>query len=130
MQLSLTLPIYWAQSKSKTVLLSMNWLRTAHYHTQAKFKREYHELILNQLPTIDVPFEYYSMTYNLYYRNAQCDPSNVVPLIEKTVLDAFQAGGIVSNDNVRHHLSTSYQVVGQDKLNPRCEITINQLKEP
>ena len=120
--ISIELPIYWTTS-SKTILLGLNWYRNAHYHLQNKFKQEFTELVQKQAPSaaISGPF---SLTAELYYKNPTCDPSNIIPIIEKAVLDALQISGTIQQDNVLHHLGTSWTVAGQDKLNPRCIITV------
>ena len=130
--LNLTLPIYWTNQKvrvkSTTHLLGMNFYRNAHHHIQNKLKQEISELVYNQL---DSPpkFTTFSTHYKLYYKNNACDPSNIVPLIEKVLLDALQHSEVIANDNVKFHLSSSWEVVGQDRDNPRCEITIKEHNE-
>ena len=65
----------------------------------------------------------------LFYRNVNCDGSNIVPLIEKAVLDVLQDCKIVKQDNVRYHLGSTWYIGGQDKENPRCEVTIEPTGE-
>lgn len=120
----ITLPIYWTQSSSKTVLVSLNQFRNWHYHTSNKFKQEFHELVGNQLEGISPITGQFRLDLSLYYKNPTCDPSNICALIEKTVLDALQEYQIIVNDNVKYHLGSTYSVIGQDKTNPRCEIVI------
>lgn len=126
--LKLTMPIYWQQSKRKVVLVSMNSYRNWDYHTSNNFKREFSELVTDQVKGVVIPSPYI-LRVDLYYKNAACDGANVVPVIEKVVLDALQGCGVTTSDTVRHHLGTAWEVVGQDKENPRCEITIEHTKE-
>jgi hypothetical protein len=39
-------------------------------------------------------------------------------------MDALQESGVIDNDNVQHYLYSSWEVVGQDKNNPRIEVAI------
>lgn len=127
--MNLTLPIYWTQTfkhkADKTWLVGMNNYRNWHYFTSNAWKQEYHELITKQLPTSVPLFDRFIMEFALYYKRS-CDASNVVPLIEKVVLDTLQAENIIMNDNINYHLSSSWRVIAQDKNNPRCEITIKE----
>lgn len=131
-EVSFTLPIYFVKhfktKPSKTVLLGMNWFRNAHYFDQNKFKQEFTDLVLEQLDStvISSPFE---LEMKLHYKNANCDPSNVVALIEKVALDALQKSNTIEEDNVKHHKGTSWTVESQDRKNPRCEITIRSLND-
>jgi hypothetical protein len=45
-------------------------------------------------------------------------------MFEKFILDSFQTLGITNQDNVKYHLGTTWSVGGEDKLNPRVEITL------
>lgn len=121
---TLTLPIYWQQTKNKTTLVSINAYRNWHYHTSNKFKQDFHDLVKNQLINfIDVP-KAFTLSYKLFYKNSNCDGSNVIALIEKVLLDALVDNKIISGDSVKTHLGSSWTINGQDKNNPRCEITI------
>lgn len=122
----ITLPIYWNQSSSKTVLVSMNAYRNWHYHTSNKFKRDFHELVGNQLDRIAPISGQFFLNLSIYYKNPNCDGSNIASLMEKVVLDALQEHSIIVNDNVNYHLGTTWTIAAQDKINPRCEITIKE----
>ena len=128
---NLTLPIYWVNEKktkkSTTHLVGENFFRNACYHIKNKMKKDYHELVHNQIVTQPKqPYEKFVMHYKLFYKNPSSDPSNVVSKIEKFVLDALKAEKVIVDDNVMHHTKSSYEVVGQDKENPRVEITVTE----
>ena len=124
------LPIYWTQEfktkPSKTVLVSLNWYRNAHYHSQNAMKKDFHELVYKQLPSNTSDIETFKLKLGIYYKNTACDGANIAALIEKVVLDAFQDAGIVINDNVAYHLGSSWEILGQDKENPRCLVSLIQ----
>lgn len=127
--MQITLPIYWTQSfktkPDKTWLCGMNAYRNWHYHTSSSWKNEFHQLVCDQLDT-NKSFNQFILSIKLYYKNI-CDASNVVPLMEKVVLDTLQEQGILTNDNVNYHLGTCWEVAGCDKANPRCEITLKEV---
>jgi hypothetical protein len=126
--MTVTLPIYWVKTfktkPSKQVLVGLNWYRNAHHFDQNKFKQEFEQLILNQIDASISIKGPYTIDIQLYYKRANCDASNICPMIEKVFLDALQSANVVENDNVQFHLGTSYSVISQDKDNPRCTITI------
>jgi hypothetical protein len=126
--LTITLPIYWEKTfktkPSKVVLTGMNWYRCANYFDQNRFKQEFSDLVKSQLGTAVSTKLPYTLNILLYYKNPSCDPSNIVPLVEKVLLDVLQKEGCIKQDNVKYHLGTTWCVAGQDKENPRCEITI------
>ena len=129
MEIKLDLPIYWTNVKktkaSTTHLVGANFFRNAHFHVKNKMKQDYHAMVADLLTTtttsINTPF---TVEYKLYYKNPSCDGSNVVSMIEKFFLDAIQEINIVENDNVNYHLGSTWSIGGQDKSNPRCEITL------
>lgn len=69
----------------------------------------------------------YRLYIRFYYKNPSCDGSNVCSLMEKAALDALQAYGAVVNDNVSKHIGTTWELVGQDKGNPRAEIQVQSV---
>ena len=122
MQLTLNLPIYWKNGNT-TNLVGMNAFRNYHYHVKAKIKRDFHELVANQslsMPKVTT----FKTHYRLFYKSPVCDPSNIIALIEKFTLDGLIEAGVLTSDNVNYHLSSSWEVVVQDKSDPRVEITI------
>ncbi len=119
----ITLPIYWYNGK-KTILLSQNWYRNAYFYEQNRAKQEFHSLVADQLSGVVPITGTFSLEMSLYYKNPNCDLSNVCSIIEKFTLDALQQHEIITNDSVKFHLGSLSQVMGQDKVNPRCEITI------
>lgn len=124
--MTLVLPIYWTKGKlkPKTSLVGMNLFRNQHHFDQAAMKRYFHDLVEQQLPTPLPTFDTYTMSYDIYYKSPVCDGSNIVALIEKFALDALVSAGIVPDDTVKYHLGSTWQISGQDKLNPRIEVTI------
>lgn len=126
--IKIVLPIYWQQTKKKTVLVSMNAYRNWHYHTSNSFKQEFTELVTNQLNSCKINSPY-KLDIKIFYKNSNCDGANITALIEKVLLDALQKSNIVVNDSVKHHIGSSWEIVSQDKINPRCEITITSLQE-
>lgn len=127
--MQLTLPIYHTiekkRSANKTILVALNWYRNAFYHEQNSVKQEYHELVSNQVT--DFKFTQFTIHYKLYYKNPICDPSNIVAIVEKFLLDALQSSRVIPNDSVKYHLGSSWEVVGQDKDNPHIEAVISPI---
>ena len=124
--INLVSPIYWVQSfktkKDRVWLVGMNNYRNWHYHTSNKFKIEFEEIFKEQLPNVLIE-DKFVVYMKLFYKRV-CDGSNIVPLIEKVLLDVLQKEGIILNDNVKYHVGTNWIVARQDKANPRIEITI------
>lgn len=120
----ITLPIYWEKSSNKTILVGMNWYRNAHFYEQNKLKQEFHQLVGNQLNGIAPITGAFSLDLSIYYKNPSCDGSNIASMMEKIILDALQQHNIITNDNVKFHLGSTWSIAGQDKTNPRAEITL------
>lgn len=127
--IEITLPIYWNKTLKDKILVSMNAYRNWHFHTSNKFKKEFHELVKTQLGTNKVtgPYELY---LELYYKNSNCDGSNIISLMEKVTLDALQEHGSIVKDTVIYHLGSSWKVIKQDKENPRCIIKVKEITNP
>lgn len=123
----LNLPIYYTQEfktkPSKTFLVGLNWYRNAHHFIKNEVKRHYHHLVSEQIGSFKVKGEY-TLSLYIYYKNTNCDGSNIASLMEKMVLDALQEYAVVEQDNVKFHQGTTWSIAGQDKLNPRCEIEV------
>lgn len=126
----IALPIYWDQTKKKKVLVSMNAYRNWHHFTSNKFKQEFHGMVYDQIESVNLlPFTgAFKLYIGLWYKNSNCDGSNVSALIEKVVLDAFQSHKIIEQDSVKYHLGTTWEILGCDREEPRAEIRIVEVK--
>ena len=122
-----TLPVYWKQTvkqKTKVTLLSLNWFRNSFYHQQNSVKKYFSELIKSQLVGVGSIGGQYSVTYTYYYKSSVSDLGNVCSMASKFFLDALQESELVTNDNVQYCIKEEYLVGGEDKNNPRIEITL------
>lgn len=129
--MTVTLPIYYVQEfktkSNKTSLVGMNLYRNAHHFLQNNMKKHFQTLVIEQLPPVVEVIQQFTVTYKLYYKSPVCDASNVVALIEKFYLDAIKEHGLIIDDNVNYHISSSWEVIAQDKANPRIEVTLKEL---
>ena len=128
----LTLPIYWVDKKKtikdKTYLVGLNQLFLMHYQVRNKLKQHFHSLVGNQVKEFTPITTKFTVHYDLYYKNINSDPSNIIAGIEKVLLDGLQEYSIVQGDSPKYHMGTTWTVAGQDKTNPRVEITIKGIK--
>ena len=129
--INMELPIYWQEKKDKAVLVSMNKYRNYPYFTQNRLKRDYHSLIKSFI--LKKKFEPlgagYEIRYKLYYKNSNCDMTNVISMIDKFLNDALKENGIIADDNVKIYKKITGEVAEQDKQNPRIEIEIKEIEE-
>ena len=120
--INLILPIYFGTRKK--YMIGMNWYSTSHYRARNNVKQEFHKMvdkILSKGYKLNSPIKTH---YKVYYKNILSDAPNVVAVIDKFLMDALQESGVIVNDNVQHYLYSSWEVVGQDKNNPRIEVAI------
>ena len=120
--INLILPIYFGSRKK--YMIGMNWYSTSHYRARNNVKQEFHKMvdkILSKGYKLNSPIKTH---YKVYYKNVLSDAPNVVAVIDKFLMDALQESGVIVNDNVQHYLYSSWEVVGQDKNNPRIEVAI------
>jgi hypothetical protein len=126
----ITLPIYYTKEyKTKpprSFLVSLNWYRNASYFEQNEVKQYYHSLVGKQLASMEPIKGSYALELALYYKSTNCDPSNIMPMIQKFTLDALQHYKIIVNDSARYDLLTTFTTAGQDKESPRCTIIIKE----
>lgn len=128
--LKLTLPIYYVEEfktkPSKTHLIGMNAYRNWHFHLSNKIKHHYHSLVKEQLNGTIISNQY-KLFIEIYYKNPAADGANIASIAEKFTLDSLQEFGVTTQDNVKYHLGTTWSIVNQDKLNPRVEITLQEV---
>ena len=125
----LTLPIYYTitykTKADKTILVGMNWFRNAHFSRQNEVKKFLHACVIQQLQEQpSEPFNNVSTQAFLYYKNPISDADNIVSFISKAVVDTLQNQHIIKNDNVQFYRKAEWEVVGQDRENPRLEFDI------
>lgn len=128
-EIQITMPIYWQRTKKKRELMSMNNYRNWHHTTHSKFKKETQEMASNALVEKLPLAGAYKCHIELYYERTNCDGSNIIPLIEKVVLDALTSLSLVDGDSVKHHKGTTWEVKDKDTKNPRCDIRIYKIEE-
>ena len=125
--LNLVLPIY--GGKRTKFMLGMNWYGTAHYRTRNSVKQEYHIMIGKVLPKdfkLNSPL---TTHYKIYYKNMKSDASNIVAVVDKFLMDALQEFDVIVEDNVKHYIQSSWEVVEQDRDNPRIEVEIKEVSD-
>lgn len=127
--MEIILPIYTNTSKKKKVLVSLNWYRNAHYGIKDKVKKEYHEIVFEQLRGAKQPFQKrIRVKYRLFYKRGDCDLMNVVSVLDKFLLDALVKAGMIKDDNVNKYISCHAEVGGKDSENPRLVCIIDEVE--
>ena len=118
------LPIYMQLRKTGAPqLIGMNWYSRAHQHQQHAVRKYYSNIIRSHVNCmeIDEPIKKFKTRYSLYYKNPSSDPSNIVQVMEKLLLDGLQDAGVLTEDNAKHHVGSDGWDSQQDKENPRIE---------
>lgn len=123
--ISLTLPFYFGSKKK--YMIGMNWYGTSHYRARNNVKQEFHKMIdkiLSKDYKLNSPLQTH---YKVFYKNVLSDAPNIVAVIDKFLLDALQESNVIENDNVQHYIKSSWEVVAQDRVNPRIEVEIKEI---
>lgn len=132
-ELTLTMPVYYTIHKktknNTTHLIGSNWLRNVHFYVKNKVKQDTAKHILNQLSIGNKIKSPYKVKYTYFYKNSGSDLMNVASATSKILLDALQdpAFKVIADDTVLHCIEEKAVVGGQDKLNPRMEILIQEV---
>lgn len=127
--MEIILPIYISTSKNKKVLMSLNWYRNSHYGIKDKVKKQYHEMVFEQLRGAKYTFKNkIRVKYKLWYKRADCDLMNVVSVIDKFLLDALVKAEVIKDDNVREYIECHAEIGGKDTENPRLICTIEEVE--
>ena len=125
--ITMTLPFY--AGKRTKFMLGMNWYGVAHYRTRNSVKQEYHVMIGKVLPKNLKLKSPLATHYKIYYKNMKSDASNIVAVVDKFLMDALQEHGVIVEDNVKHYIRSSWEVVEQDRDNPRIEVEIKEVED-
>lgn len=126
-KIELSVPIYWQRTKKTKDLVSLNNYRNWHHYTSNKFKSDFESLIQDLTKDAEPIKGPYTTHYALYYGRANCDGPNIVPIVEKVVLDALVKSKLVQQDSVKWCIGGTWDVAGKDAENPRCEVTITEV---
>lgn len=124
----LVLPLYYTKKyktkKDRTFIVNQNWYRNVNHFLSNEVKKYYHDLVGEQKDNVVHPEKEFKLHIQVYYKNPSSDAANSIAVIEKFALDGMIEHGIIKEDNVKHHVGTTWEVIDQDKENPRCEIVI------
>lgn len=110
--------------KDKTISLNLNVYRNMHYIVNNKLKQEFKELIAPQLKWKKYKYPI-QITYKLYWKRMS-DLDNLQAVVTKYFQDALVEYDCIKDDNFDYIKWNSYEVMWQDKDNPRFEITISR----
>ena len=120
----LSLPVYYQKTRSKKILVSLNWYRNSHYQELNKVKKYYNHLIAYALKPCKHTFDKYTINYTYFYKNISSDALNVISVIDKFLQDALQDAGVIKNDNVKFYMGGIIMPSVYDKDNPRLDIQV------
>jgi len=122
-------PLRVAQNKKKDFILNLNNYRNTHFRVLNNMKIKYKDVmrpIIVNLPT----FSKVQLTYTLYPKTRRlCDVANVCSVHDKFFSDALVELGKLPDDDYRYVPKVIYEFGEIDKLNPRVEITIQEIKD-
>ena len=123
----ITLPIYYThkvKGKQKTILVGMNAYERMFYIPRNKMKKHFYSLIRVTARRLKPIKGMVATHYTVFYKNKASDAPNIVAVIDKMLMDALQENGVIEQDNVQSYVRSSWEVGGQDTINPRIEIKI------
>ena len=106
--------------------LNLNFYRNAHYIFNDKAKKQFKELIKDQIEK-SPKFKKIKPKYR-YYLRSKADVGNVDSVVSKYFLDAFVELGKIEDDDCFQVIGGDHEFVDIDRENPRCEIEIEELE--
>jgi hypothetical protein len=121
--IQVTVPIYYKQTKKKTVLLGLNWYRNVHYIVNNNVKKFLRSVVKDDIDGAHIYEGTIHVHYRIYLKRRGSDGGNVRSVIEKYVLDAVKDAGYISEDNADIVVTDSAEY-HYDKKFPRAEITL------
>ena len=113
--------------KDKKVSINLNTYRNQHFLVESKCKKEFKELMRNQLEGIEfkTPVE---ITYKVYKASKrQLDKMNVISIASKYLMDAITEFGCWLDDNDDIIKKETILPTEIDKSNPRVEVLIKSI---
>lgn len=121
--ITVTVPIYFNQTRKKTILLGLNWYRNAHFLILNKAKTHIASIVKSDIIGEPILNGTIHVHFRIYLRRKGTDGGNIRAVIEKFVLDGIKKAGYISEDNADIIVSDSSEYLF-DKENPRAEITL------
>lgn len=106
---------------------SLNTYRNAHHHILNQAKLEFGKQIqqkvfaLPQMDKIKIHYEFFYIDKRVH------DLDNSLSIIAKFVSDCLVNAGILKNDDYLHITQISASFGGIDKVNPHCQIIIEEV---
>jgi Holliday junction resolvase RusA-like endonuclease len=117
--------------KPKFFILNLNNYRNAHFQVLNKAKREYAELVKQEVQRLGLEPVAFAGKIKLvftYFHNdfERVDTSNICSIVDKFTCDALTDFGLWPDDDARTIISTRYRFGGVDAINPRVELKITE----
>ena len=127
--IKLVSPLYVVKNKKGDKwYLNLNNYRNTHFQSLNNYKKKYKEVMVPQIQEIEPITSPIRITYTIYPETRRSfDIANVGSVIDKFLCDAIVELGKLEDDNYKHLPEVIYEFGSIDKLNPRCEITIETL---
>lgn len=114
--------------KKKNFFLNLNQYNKWHFQDKNQLKKLFKIHILREVRELQ-PVSSCKITYTIFYpTNRKFDLDNVGSVVSKFTHDVLTEAGILVDDNYSILKELSYKFGGIDKNNPRCEVTIEELK--
>ena len=121
-------PLRLQQTKKKMFTLGLNQYRNTHFRVLNNMKIKYKEVMAEQvlaLPKMDKVI----IDYILYPKTKHlCDLDNILSVHSKFIQDSLVELDRLPDDNYLHILESRFRFGEIDKLNPRVEIIIKEIK--
>lgn len=125
----IALPIAIYISKNKNFSLNLNTYRNTHYMTLNKAKVNFSEQVKSELVALP-KFTKVELFYTLYPKTKRdIDIANVCTIVDKFFCDALVMYNKLEDDCYRFVTKVTYEFGSIDKLNPRVEVIIKEVKE-
>lgn len=124
-------------SKKKNWFISLNKYRNTHFRSLSLIKKMYTAEVHKQLRRQGVYKKdewlfpgRFIFVYTLYPRNeGRIDVANICSVVDKFTADALVKAKVIPDDDSRITPIVVYKLGEVDPENPRCELTIHQMKE-
>jgi len=124
----LVAPLLVPISKNKFFSLNLNQYRNTYFQSLNKAKIAYKEAVRDQVLALTPYTKPIHITYTLYPKTKRlCDVANICSIHDKFFSDALVELGRIKEDNFNHVVGVTYLFGEIDPLEPRVEITIQEV---